>query len=299
MGDITQLFPVGPPLDERAQIGRRPFIDGLDDRASRGEKLKLFATRRTGKTSVARAVVLRFRAREHPAAIVDLARLQSHEEVAESLIQQLNPATARVRSGRDGASRILGRLASGQTGEEAQLASRLAEALAATPRSPAAVLGKLAERGGEQPAFVVLDEAHRLAGWPEAEQDAIRAFIRDDPRVGMLIASSESSALEQLTADGAPLQYAATRLPLPAIDRGDWTSALNDRFTALSAQIHLDAVELLIELANAHPYCTMLLARESAVVSEFVGQTSAAAVRAGLLIAEQDDAWELRHDQLA
>jgi hypothetical protein len=54
---IAELFAAGPPLDEEQQVGRRPFIDGLDDQMGRGEKTKLLATRRTGKSSAARAVV--------------------------------------------------------------------------------------------------------------------------------------------------------------------------------------------------------------------------------------------------
>ncbi|MTD47322.1 hypothetical protein GKE82_24255 [Conexibacter sp. W3-3-2] len=300
MSDIATLFPVGVPLDEQDQVGRPSFLDDLDARMTRGEKHKLFATRRTGKTSAARAIVLRFRARGRPGAIVDLARLQSAAATAESLIAQLRPASAAARKGRSGASRVLRSASQGHSSQEGLVGQTLARLLDPAAKSPAEVLESLGKSVGEHgaSAVVVLDEAHVLADWPADEQAAIRSVLREDRSVGVLVASSEAHALEHLTADNGPLRYAGTRLPLPAIIDADWRSALTDRFRRLGAPIEPSALADLLELSHRHPYCTMLLARETAVVSEFLEQTTQAAVRAGLLVARTDEAWELRHDGL-
>jgi hypothetical protein len=73
MNEISSLFPAGPPIAEAEQIGRRPFIDGLEQRMLRAEKVKLLEPRLVGKTSAAKAVVDRFRLAGRLAAEVDLA----------------------------------------------------------------------------------------------------------------------------------------------------------------------------------------------------------------------------------
>lgn len=131
-----------------------------------------------------------------------------------------------------------------------------------------------------------------------AEQTVLGAFLRDDRTYGVVIASSEQSALDKLVEPEGPLEYVGTRLPLPQIDVGDWTSELTRRFKKLGASIDPDALHLLLEESMAHPYCTMFLARESAVVGEFAGRVTTASVQAALSVVQADESWELRHDRL-
>ncbi len=297
MNGIAELFPAGPPLDEEQQVGRRPFIDGLDDRMGRGEKTKLLATRRTGKSSAARAVVRRFKERGEPAASVDLSRLQNSDAVSRSLREQLTPIKALAAPARRAGGR-LSTLLSKSEGEnlESEALKLLAAWLEQGPSSPAGVLEQCA--ADHTQGAIVLDEAHLLAGWDPAEQTALRAFLRDDRTYGVVIASSEQSALETLVQAGGPLEDVGTRLTLPQIDPGDWTSELKRRFEELGAPIDPDALHLLLEESMAHPYCTMFLALESAVVGEFAGRVTTASVQAALSVVQADESWELRHDRL-
>lgn len=109
---------------------------------------------------------------------------------------------------------------------------------------------------------------------------------------------SAESALESLTCDGGPLQYVGSTVPVPAITAEDWRSALTARFAEFGSPITADALDRLLNLSCGHPFCTMLLAHETAMISDMVGETTTAAVNAGLYTAEKDEGWGLRHDPL-
>lgn len=90
------------------------------------------------------------------------------------------------------------------------------------------------------------------------------------------------------------MRLAANRLPLPAVAREDWEAELPPRFEAVGAPVTNAALRLLLDASSGHPFCTMLLALESARVGVDIGETSETAVRTGLLIAVANEAWSLR-----
>ena len=141
---------------------------------------------------------------------------------------------------------------------------------------------------------VFLDEAHTIAAWPSSEQEAIGAALRDLSNLGVIVASSGRHALELFSGEGGPLRYVGDRFSLPAIAEADWRSELARRF-ARPAFRSSAALSLLLEISGMHPYCTMLLARESAISAisgaGAGGRCSDTHVRAGLLAARRDEAW--------
>lgn len=143
--------------------------------------------------------------------------------------------------------------------------------------------------------MLVFDEAHRIAGWDQPVQLELREVLRNDRRFGVVIASSEASALEALTAAGGPLHLVGQRVPLPRIAGEDWRSGLRGRFAAAGSPLDDDALELLLAESRGHPFCTMWPARESARIAEPLGAMSAASVEAALTVVRADPAaWGLR-----
>lgn len=124
----------------------------------------------------------------------------------------------------------------------------------------------------------------------------MRAFLRGDTTVGVIVSSSERSALERLTGLGGPLEYVGQRFPLPGISREDWMHELPTRFAEAGVPITGDALALLLDEAKLHPYCTMLLAREAARSGQAIGAVTDVIVQAALLTAAEDEAWRLRDD---
>lgn len=160
--------------------------------------------------------------------------------------------------------------------------------------SPGSVLEHAAEGSIPGAGGVLIDEAHHLVEWDPDDQTRLREFLRNDRKLGVVVASSEASALDALTGPGQPLECVGIRLALPRIRDEDWRAALRPRFEAFSAPITDGALSLLLDESARHPYCTMLLARESARIGRALGETSDAAVLAALEVAERDEAWGLR-----
>lgn len=258
------------------------------------EKVKLLEGRRSGKSSVGQAVVRRFHAGDRPAAQIDLSRVADAAHAADLLAEQLAPALALAGQAKRATGWLAGLFAKlDQQSAEGTIAGVVAELLG-DRRSPAEVLERSAAALAGESGVVLIDEAHLITAWAPEHQQSLREFLRDDSRVGVIIASSERSALERLTGEGQPLQYVGQRLPLPRIADEDWRAALPARFEAVGAPADEDALALILEESRGHPYCTMLLARESARAGLAGAATTTAAVYAGLLIARRDEAWELR-----
>ena len=294
MNGISEWFPAGPPIREEQQIGRGPFIDSLEDRMLGAEKVKLLEGRRSGKSSVGQAVVRRFHAGDRPAAQIDLSRVADAAHASDLLAEQLAPALALAGQAKRATGWLAGMFAKlDQQSAEGTVAGVVAELLG-DRKSPAEVLERSANALAGETGVVLIDEAHRLTGWTLEHQQGLREFLRNDTRVGVIIASSERSALERLTGEGQPFQYVGQRLPLPRIADEDWRAALPARFEAVGAPLDDDALALILEESRGHPYCTMLLARESARAGLAGAATTITAVYAGLLTARRDEAWELR-----
>ncbi len=285
---LNELFLVGPPLPPELQVGRGPFVSGLVERLLACEKLKLLATRRTGKTSAARSALDSLRAAHLLAAEVDIARTPGEENAGAVLAEQLAPGLVVAAK----AGRAVSWLADlpVDDGLHEQVTQRLME----RGLSAGTVLERAAEASIPGAGGVLIDEAHNVARWDEQDQTRLREFLRHDRKLGVIVASSEASALEELTGPERTFEYVGTRLPLPQIRDEDWQAALRPRFERFGAPITDDALRMLLEESKRHPYCTMLLARESARVGATLGETGVAAVLAALDVAESDEAWGLR-----
>lgn len=282
------MFLAGPPLPADLQIGRGPFVAGLVERLTASEKIKLLATRRTGKTSAAKAALDDLRAAGLIAAEVDLSRTPGEENAAAVLAEQLAPGLANAAR----AGRAVSWLA--ELPDDDNLRECVTEKLLEPGLSAGRVLQRAAEGSIPGAGGALIDEAHHLADWPSRDQESLREFLRNDLALGIVVASSEASALELLTDPGQALEFVGLRLRLPRIADEDWRAALRPRFAACGAPISEDALGYLLDESQRHPYCTMLLARESARIGRILGETGEAAVVAGLQVAATDEAWKLR-----
>lgn len=294
---LEEMFRAGPPLTELQQIGRGPTIEGLADRLRRGEVKKLYEPRRVGKTTVARGALRRFSADVGVDAEVNVAIHHGPDEVARELASQLAAGMSVPHAARSALRRLAGAVAPGRSelGGDASAILDVLERLLRDGHSPARVLLNAGQHA-RRPLAVFLDEAHVISSWPAAEQEALGAALRNATGLGVVIASSERRALEALSNDGGPLQYVGDRFSLPPIADADWCSELAVRFAPLGIPIEPAALELLLKRSTGQPYCTMLLARESAILAITGagpgGRCTETHVQAGLLVATGDEAWQ-------
>jgi len=217
MNRLSELLPAGPPLSEQQQIGRRAFIDSVQERLLAGSVLILVDTRRVGKTSVARAALARIQQAGGVTAEVNLAAHGSdHAGAASALASELAGHFGRQaqRVG-DAARSISGRRLAAAAGADAAIAIELTAELLGPSRRLDNVIRAAAPKANTRPCAILLDEAHVIAGWPKDIQDALNAALRDSGALGVVIASSERHAIEQLLQDGQALNMAGYRYSCP------------------------------------------------------------------------------------
>jgi hypothetical protein len=296
---VAEVLPAGPPLTEQQQIGRHAARDSCQERLLEGSVLILMEPRRVGKTSFARAALARVAAAGGQTAELQLTSYPDPELAATELARQLVGGLDRVvEPSRRSLDRLRGLSAPADAGGEAPLLADLAKALLGDARGfPAVFAHAIDHLPADGHGAVLLDEAHVIAQWPKPLQDALCLLLRANSRLGVVIASSETRALNELVGPGGALQYAGYRFPLPAIDPGDWRTGLRERFVLLGLSAQDELLDRLIELAGAHPYRTMRLAQETARVARSLPSTAAPApvgngdLEAALLTVRSDPAW--------
>ncbi len=261
---INDALPAGPPLEERQQVGRGHVISAIEQRLRAREVLLLMEGRRTGKTSVAVAALDRIRRQRGRVAVVTLTRFADPRDATRFLARQLQAPPRRATQSVVSLLRALDRTPVGELlGSDA--ASDLAAAsavLESAIETTEDLSDLLAAVDGARPTAVLLDEAHALVDWPAGLLSSLNAVLRADLRVGVVIASSDTDALERLTQRGGALHLVGSRVSLPPITTSRWLGALRDAFAQLKIEITETTLQKLIELTDGHPYLTMRLARE-------------------------------------
>jgi len=238
---IAELFKVGPPLTEAEQIGRRPAIEALSERALSGGTLRLFDQRREGKTSLALAVLDRANRAHVASCNLPLDEYPTAQAAAARILAQFGGG---LRAGRraeqigGAAARITSRIARAAGNEDLALLADLASAAQPSELTLPSVLAALSERlqASEQRAVLLIDEAHLIGGWAPEDQAAVRALLKDErQRLGVLLASSEDSAQNTLV---PILHFLGEPFLLGRIAPEDWKHDLRERFKLSTVERH-------------------------------------------------------------
>jgi hypothetical protein len=180
------------------------------------------------------------------------------------------------------------------------MASDLAQAINRPARDLPGLLSSAGEE--QQNTAVLLDEAHVIATWPELLREGLNAALRSGRCVGVVIASSEMSALQRLTQPGGALHLTASRVRVPDIATTQWLGALRDGFAELEIEIGETHLLRLIEETGGQPYLTMRLARDTARIAvggaQSLWKVDIGQIEAALLELRADPVWEqLRRQQ--
>jgi uncharacterized protein len=228
------LFPIDQPVPEARQIGRRSSIDALQRRLGAISHQWLIGERRIGKTSVAEAVLARFRNQGAVTLNVDLTRLGmiTTDSLAREIAAQA--AAAEATAGPDEESR---------TGLDKALNELAGHA-----------------RAIEEHSFVLLDEVQLIARIPDADRHIGRWCRESDSPIVFIFAGSEETAVRELREAGKPLAAVGNEFILPEISPEDWRPALRDRFSEGGVHISNRELDAIIAASGGHPRRTMLVA---------------------------------------
>jgi hypothetical protein len=283
----SDLFPTDQPIPASQMIGRGADVREIASTLAGGSSVILAGARRTGKTSVCDAALGRLHRRGCYTVSIDLFRIATTAEFAESLVT----ATLSNRSALRRAlhqTRRAGRFVAdalqtsavlkskAQLGEELEIA--FSPGLAA--RDPgryldyALALPARIAAADRREVIVFFDEFQEIAspqqpyGDPDRLTKRMRAIFQRSTGVSYLFAGS----LEHLMRDlFTPTQRALHQFggfhDLRPIDRETWEAGLAERFAADDCILEPGALSRIVDYGELHPRTTMLIAQKSHLTS--------------------------------
>jgi hypothetical protein len=281
------------------QIGRTDQIEALEEKLGVNDVVLLMEGRRTGKTSLAAAALDRVREARGRVAVATLTRFQTYERAAMFIDAQLQ---TRAKRGSKSLAQVLTAFRGSGAPElmppdaaaALGIADKLAEAQSTLSQDLADVLASC-----PGPGAVLLDEAHAMLSWAPNDKGAVNAVLRGNLNVGVVLASSDSSALERLTAEGEALYLVGSRVRPDPITTAAWFASLRERFHVIEIDIGETVIFDLIDQTDGHPYLTMRLCRE--VAERATRGTNRSVVTQALLdasvytLSQDDPVWRELH----
>ena len=268
-------------------IGREPDVRAVAAALGAGTSLVVAGARRTGKTSVCEAALVRAEADGLYTVAVDLFRIATAAQLAETLVAQTvanRPALRRLVHAARRAGRLAGEVAErsltlrvqAELGEEIEIAFRPGLA----DRDPARYLeyalelpNRIAQADGRH-AIVFFDEFQEVAnprrpyGDPDEVTKKMRAIFQRADECSFLFAGSAEHLLRGLFAPGERAFSQFGRFyELAPIAVDAWLEGLAERFAADGCNVRAGALERIVELGEGHPRATMLVAQQTHLTS--------------------------------
>ncbi len=279
----SDLFPTDQPIPASQMIGRETDVSEIATALAAGSNLVVAGPRRTGKTSVCDAAVGRLARRGFYAVSIDLFRIASTAEFAETLV-------AATISNRSALRRVVhqtrraGRLVADALHTSAVLKSKaqLGDELEIvfTPglasQNPAHYLdyalslpGRIAEADRKE-VVVFFDEfqeiggPHHPYGDPDQLTKRMRSIFQRTTGVSYLFAGSLEHMMRGLfTPAHRGLHQFGGFHDLRPIDSGAWRKGLSERFAADDCELETTALDRMIQYGEGQPRATMLIAQKS------------------------------------
>ncbi|MDE3133028.1 MAG: ATP-binding protein [Acidobacteriota bacterium] len=314
----SDLFPTDQPIPARQMIGRAADVREVTAALAAGSNLIVAGPRRTGKTSVCDAALGRLAKRGFYVVSIDLFRIASAAEFAETLVAATisnRSALRRVIHQTRRAGRMVADVvqtsavikSKAQLGQELEIAFRPGLA----SREPERYLdyalglpGRIAEADGKQVALF-LDEfqevgaAHHPYGDPDRLTKRMRAIFQRTNGVSYLFAGSLEHLMRDLfvPSERALHQFGGFH-DLRPIDSEAWAAGLSERFEADDCIVEPGVLDRIIEYGDGQPRSTMLIAQKThlTAVELETRQIELTVVDQGLLAAMASD--KLAHEQI-
>jgi uncharacterized protein len=313
----SDLFPTDQPLAADRMIGRDVDVREIATALAAGSSVVVAGPRRTGKTSVCDAALGRLARRGLYTVTVDLFRVATAAELAETLV-------AATLSNRSALRRVLhqtrraGRVVADalqtsaivksktQLGEELEIAFRPGIAAHDPDRYLDYALelpARIAAADGKQ-VVVFFDEFQEVGSprGPYGDGDRLtkrmRAIFQRSANVSYLFAGSVEHLMRDLF---TPTQRALHQFggfhALRPIEEDAWTIGLTARLASDGCTVDGDALARIVEYGELHPRTTMLIAQKTHLTTIELGtrHVDLTTVEQGMRAALQAD--RVSHEQ--
>jgi hypothetical protein len=288
----SDLFPTDDPIVAAEMIGRASDVAEMAARLSAARiNVVLVGPRRTGKTTVCRAVVERVEPDYYVAAL-DLFLLSRVEQIADAIVEASFANRPLLRKALHNAKQtgrsVLEALSLGVAAKSPGLELEGLEIslLPQLKHDPDRYLDyalrlpqKIAQADQRQ-LLLFIDEFQDIIrignsdfdGGADALTRKMRAIFQDSPNVVFLFAGSIEHMMRNLFGhrEQAFFEF-GSMLHLSPITPDEWLEGLAERFARGGYQIEPGALEEIVELGEGHPRSTMLLAQQSVLVAVLGG----------------------------
>lgn len=289
----ADLFPTDEPLAPGQLIGRGTDVTEIAAQLELGANVILAEPRRTGKTTVADAVLAALGKRGLYTVNLDLWAVADIDEMAEQLIEKTianRPALRKAlfaarRGGRSFYEHISMTVGAkmATTGEfeglDLTILPRLRHdpvryldyALALPERIAAADGRRLVLFVDEFQNVDKIGENHER-GWSEPLKRKMRSVFQRAPHVSFLFAGSLEHMMVSIfgRSDEAFFNFGSFHELGPILPE-EWRSGLTRRFRRAELEADIEAIDLMVERGEGHPRSVMLLAQQSYVIARLAG----------------------------
>jgi hypothetical protein len=265
-------FVYGEIVTTHAFADREAERDRLTKDLAAGQKIFLISPRRYGKSSLVRDAMRRL-AREGLLTVeVTVAASSSYVAFLEAYARALLTAGTPVGRLRRWADELLRtvraevRVEPRSTGAAVTVAFpavRTARDAARLAAEVFALPGRIAEARRQRLA-IALDEFQAIDGFNGGSvEQALRAAVQDQRRVGYVFAGSEPSLMERMLGPRRPFYKAGPVMRLEKIDPDVFAAFVEGRFAATGFAVAPDLGAAIVELAGNVPYDVQRLAHET------------------------------------
>lgn len=271
-------FLYGRPLTSEDQlVDREREMADLQSGVLSGQPVMLYAPRRYGKTSLSRVLSSQM-LREHsiPSVYVDLWGVTSISDMADILGRAYASASVseRLRRWLSEFLRSLGfTLTLGGVSLSRQSPRRVEEDRAVL-RGLLEMPARLASRSPSGKLLLVLDEFGEVFNVPGEPDALMRSAFQSSPDVSFLFMGSKRSLMDALFTDRhRPFYNFGRRMEIGRLPFEDLGAFVESRFRSAGKAISSEAVNLLLDLTDGHPYRAQQIAFHTYEMTRF-GQTA-------------------------
>jgi len=305
----AEVFPVGPPVTPEHQVGRLGDIERVAEALRGGDHIVLSDVRRAGKSTVALGALDLLGDDEPTPVIIALdlhERISSSQQLATEIARQVALQRSRTAVAGFRIRRLAFRLwdrtrdisIPGVTDQEDALIAKGIVELISPDRDDvgnvAAALQGVERLAADRAthAFVFIDEAQELAGWPDAIplQSELKTRLRTvGRRTTFLFAGSHPSMMARMFAQGGLLEYDGQHLKLSPLLEDLARDDLRRSFRELELDVASRALDNFLIAAEGRPVRLMIAANKASRLAVETGQTLIDAALAAQAIAEARD----------
>jgi energy-coupling factor transporter ATP-binding protein EcfA2 len=263
---MTNPFQYGSVVTGEAFCNRKQELKDVVRAMQNGDKLFIYAERRSGKTSLIQQALAKLPKTKYLTVYVDLWPTDTSEafvtavaravttasagtaktmlNVAQSFFQLIIPSITLSPEGKP-------RIEFGMRHTE-NVKPELEEVLAAPPKIAA-------ERN--QQAVIVLDECQQILQYEsDLVERQLRSIVQFQEKVSYVFLGSRKHLIQKMFLEKSrPLYRSAGHYPLPPIQERDWIPFIQTRFTDAGKDIEEDAIHAICRLTQGHPFYTQHL----------------------------------------